>query len=219
MIELKQFVFNPLQVNTWLIHVIGGDGILIDPACMTQEEFSQLSSFIDQQGVDLKYIINTHGHFDHVFGIGMVKSRYNVPFLIDRKDQALLGSAPHQAGVFGFDFPDPLPGPDGYLEDGQLIRCGEIELEVIQVPGHSPGGTAFYLRSLGWLFSGDTLFAGSIGRSDLPGGDSGVIIKSITERLFPLPDTTQVFPGHGPSTTIGREKMRNPYVGQVTRDS
>jgi glyoxylase-like metal-dependent hydrolase (beta-lactamase superfamily II) len=206
MLQLKIFSFNPLQVNAYLIHEPGGAGILIDPSCMEQEEFDVLRDYIRLHDIRLAYQLNTHGHFDHVFGIGRVRDAFHPKFLIHREDEPLLRLASGQARSFGFDFEGEIPSPDGYLNDSDVIGAGPIQLSVIHVPGHSRGGVAFYEASQGWLFSGDTLFAGGIGRTDLPGGDYDQIISSITNRLLTLPSETIVFPGHGPKSTIGAER-------------
>lgn len=213
MIKYKQFVFNPLQVNAWLIYEEQSSAVLIDPSFRNQTECSIISDFVTQAGITIVFVINTHGHFDHVFGSGMLGEFSKAPFLIHENDLQLMQSAPMVAGSFGFEFVGVIPEPDGFLRHGQTITAGSIHLEVMHVPGHSQGCVAFYLRSKGWLFTGDTLFAGSIGRTDLHGGNYEQIIRSIKEQLFTLPDETQVFPGHGPSTTIGNEKVNNPYVG------
>lgn len=213
MIRLKQFVFNPLQVNAWLVYEERSSAILIDPSFMNPAECSEISDFIGQAGITVEYVITTHGHFDHVFGLGMIGTFTKAPFLIHENDLELMNTAPKVAASFGFVFAGTLPKPDGFLRQGQKITAGSIELEVIHVPGHSQGGVAFYCRSMGWVFSGDTLFPSTIGRTDLHGGNYEQIIRSIKEQLLTLPDETRVFTGHGPSTTIGREKQDNPYVG------
>ncbi len=205
MIQLKVFPFNPLQVNACLIYEPNGAGILIDPSCLNKSEFKELKDFISQNNIKLDYQLNTHGHFDHVFGIGMVKTEYSPKFLIHQGDESFLRMAGDQARSFGFEYEGDLPVPDGFLSDKDAISTGEIHLEVIHVPGHSQGSVAFYAREQGWLFSGDTLFAGGIGRTDLHGGNYEQIITSIKTRLLTLPSETLVFPGHGPQTTIGTE--------------
>lgn len=213
MIKLKQFAFNPLQVNLYLLYEEGGSGILIDPTAIDASELDRLDGFIKEHSITLEMVLNTHGHFDHLFGAGPIKDRYRTRFMIHPADAALANIAAQQASVFGLQFSMPVPEPDGFLEDGNEIRAGAILFRVIHVPGHSPGCVAFYEATQGWLFTGDTLFSGSIGRTDLPGGDFDKIIESIHTKLFVLPDETRVFPGHGPSSTIGKEKLTNPYVG------
>ena len=168
---LKIFPFNPLQVNAYLIYEPNGAGILIDPSCMDKSEFKVLQDFIRNNNVSLEYQLNTHGHFDHVFGIGMVKEAYNPKFYIHEGDSSFLRMAGDQARSFGFDYVGEIPMPDGFLSDSDEITAGGIRLIVIQVPGHSQGSVAFYEPLEGWLFSGDTLFAGGIGRTDLRGGN------------------------------------------------
>jgi glyoxylase-like metal-dependent hydrolase (beta-lactamase superfamily II) len=212
MIRLKVFSFNPLQVNLWLLYEENGSGILIDPSAFEESEFGELDQFVKEHNIALNTMINTHGHFDHVFGSGRIREKYGVRFMIHKGDNPLLASAELQAAAFGFRLPSPVPAPDAFLEDGAMIRSGNIELKVIHVPGHSPGCVAFYQPENGWLFTGDTLFAGSIGRTDLPGGDYDQILRSIKEKLYILPDETEVLPGHGPKSTLGREKRTNPFV-------
>jgi len=213
MIKLKQFVFNPLQVNAWLVYEERSSAILIDPSFMDLEECSVISNYMDQTGITIEFVINTHGHFDHVFGTGMLRNFTNAPILIHENDLQLMYMAPKVARSFGFEFVGTIPEPDGFLKHKQKITAGTIDVEVLHVPGHSQGCVAFYFPSMACLFAGDTLFAGSIGRTDLPEGNYEQIIRSIKEQLFTLPDETKVFPGHGPSTTIGKEKQSNPYVG------
>jgi hydroxyacylglutathione hydrolase len=212
MLKLKVFPFNPLQVNAYLLYETDGAGILIDPSCMDRMEFKQLQDFISENRIQLMYQVNTHGHFDHIFGVGMVKSAYQSKFLIHRADEQFIGLAGVQARSFGFGFEEDVPAPDEFLSDSDVITAGSIKIKVIHVPGHSKGGVAFYEATNGWLFSGDSLFAGGIGRTDLPGGDYDELIRSITEKLLVLPPQTIVYPGHGPSSTIERELKSNPFL-------
>jgi hydroxyacylglutathione hydrolase len=210
--QLKVFSFNPLQVNAYLIYEPNGPGIIIDPSCMDQDEFLELQTFIEANHIRLEYQLNTHGHFDHVFGVNRVDEAWHPEYLIHQSDVPLLQYAGAQARSFGFDYDGDVRLPDGYLNDGAEISAGSIHLLTIHVPGHTQGGVAFFEPTAGWLFSGDTLFAGGIGRTDLPGGDYGQIIRSIRERLLILPDETCVFPGHGPSSTIQNERLNNPFL-------
>lgn len=210
--QLKVFPFNPLQVNAYLLYETNGSGILIDPSCMDREEFLQLQEFIGNHNIRLEYQLNTHGHFDHVFGVSRVRDAYHPRFLIHKADEVFLSLAGGQARSFGFDYEGDVPVPDGYLEESDVISAGSVRLRVITVPGHSEGGVAFYEASSGWLFTGDSLFAGGIGRTDLPGGNYGQLIDGIKRKLLILPDDTMVFPGHGPSSTIMRERTGNPFL-------
>jgi hydroxyacylglutathione hydrolase len=210
--EIKVFPFNPLQVNCYLLFEPNGPGILIDASCMSLDELNEVKEFIRMNAIKLDYLLNTHGHFDHVFGVSGIMEAYHPKFLIHRDDVAYLQRAADQAMGFGFDFDGRMPDPDGYLTDGEVIATGNISLSVIHVPGHSQGSVAFFEASPGWLFSGDTLFAGGIGRTDLPGGNYEQIISGIKHKLMILPDDTRVFPGHGPSTTIRAERLTNPFL-------
>ena len=142
----------------------------------------------------------------------MVKSAWNPLFLIHREDERFIRLAGEQARNFGFEYSSPVPSPDGYIEDGMEITAGGIHLRVITVPGHSRGGVAFYNAADGWVFTGDSLFAGGIGRTDLPGGDYDQLIAAIHDKLLVLPGDTRVFPGHGPSSTIANELQTNPFL-------
>jgi glyoxylase-like metal-dependent hydrolase (beta-lactamase superfamily II) len=210
--QLKVFPFNPLQVNAYLIYEPHGAGILIDPSCMDQSEFKKLQDFIGTNHIRLDYQLNTHGHFDHVFGVQMVSDAYHPKYLIHQADETFLRLAGVQARSFGFNYEGDVSAPDGYLTESDVISTDTIRLKVIHVPGHSPGCVAFYEASAGWLFSGDTLFAWGIGRTDLPGGNYEQIISSIKKKLLVLPDETKVFPGHGPASTIKQERLTNPFL-------
>ena len=212
MILLKIFTFNLFRVNAYLIYEPDGAGVVIDPSCMDQKEFGELQNFIRLNNIKLGYQLNTHGHFDHLLGVNRVKNAFHAKHLLHALDGAILRIAGEQARSLGFDYHEEVPDPDGFLEDTEVISAGNIHLKVIHVPGHTQGGVAFYEESQGWLFSGDTLFAGAIGRTDLPGGNFDQEIVSIKNRLMVLPDTTQVFPGHGPASTIGEEKLTNPFL-------
>jgi glyoxylase-like metal-dependent hydrolase (beta-lactamase superfamily II) len=212
MIRLKQFVFNPLQVNTWLLHDEGGDGVLIDAAFCTPREQKMLEDYIQEHRINLRYLLNTHGHFDHLFGAAGAKSTFDPLFLIHRDDLPLLETAAVQASFFGFGINGEIPAPDGFLEPGMWLQAGAIRLQVLSVPGHSRGGVALHEPAMRWLFTGDTLFAGGIGRTDLPGGDYDSLIAGIRDQLLILDPATEVFPGHGPTSTIGAEILGNPFL-------
>jgi glyoxylase-like metal-dependent hydrolase (beta-lactamase superfamily II) len=183
------------------------EAAVIDPGDETERI---LLSLADSK-LKLKYIINTHGHFDHVGGNKEMKEATDADILIHFLDAPMLSQLSSDATLFGFSA-ENSPPPDRTLEDNDTISFGEIRLKVIHTPGHSPGGISLYIDNK--VFVGDTLFSGSIGRSDLPGGNFNTLISSIKNRLFDLGDDVKVFPGHGPNTTIGREKHSNPFVGQ-----
>ncbi len=183
------------------------EAAVIDPGDETERILLSLAD----SNLKLKYIINTHGHFDHVGGNKEMKEATGADILIHLLDAPMLSRLSSDATLFGFSA-ENSPPPDRTLEDNDTISFGEIKLKVIHTPGHSPGGISLYTDSK--LFVGDTLFAGSIGRSDLPGGDFNTLISSIKNKLFELDDNVNVFPGHGPDTTIGKEKLSNPFVGR-----
>jgi glyoxylase-like metal-dependent hydrolase (beta-lactamase superfamily II) len=184
------------------------EGVVVDPG----DETGAILAVIREKGITVKYILNTHGHFDHVGGNRKMVEATGAPLLIHGGDEPLLSLASRSATMYGLRA-ENSPPPARHLMDGQVITFGTVELRVIHTPGHSPGGCCFYLPGAGKLISGDTLFAESIGRTDLAGGSHGQLITSITAKLLPLPDETRVYPGHGPSTTIGHEKRHNPYLG------
>ncbi|MBF0144060.1 MAG: MBL fold metallo-hydrolase [Magnetococcales bacterium] len=202
----EAFMTGPLQVNCQLLaDSRTGVAILMDPGGNAPE----ILKYLQKKGLTLTHIINTHGHFDHLGGVWELQEATGCQFWIHEGDRALALAAPRQAAVWGIPF-GRAPRVDGGLEDGQVIRLAGYELTVLTTPGHSPGGVCFHWS--GGVVVGDTLFQGSIGRTDLPGGEHRQLIRSIKERLLTLPDDTVCFPGHGPTTTIGEERRRNPYL-------
>ncbi|MBI9084740.1 MAG: MBL fold metallo-hydrolase [Desulfobacterales bacterium] len=205
---IKSLPVGPIMANCY---ILGCDKTLeaavIDPG----DDADQILAILTESGLKLKYILNTHGHFDHVGGNrGMKAAAADARLMIHRLDAPMLDQLATSASMFGLRA-ENSPPPDAMLEDGQRLVFGEIELTVIHTPGHSPGGVAFLAD--GHVFVGDTLFQGSIGRTDLPGGDYDTLIDSIRTRLFPLGDEIQVHPGHMGPTTIGQEKRTNPFAG------
>jgi len=211
MIKVHHFTFNPLQENTWLISNEKGDALIIDPGCYFTAEEKTLKEYIEQQRLTLVQLINTHCHLDHVFGNKWVAATYKLELYLHREEEAVLGWAPASGVAWGMGF-DNYDGPLHFLKPGETIYLGDDALHIIFTPGHSPGSVSFYCAKQQFIISGDVLFRESIGRSDLPGGNHEQLVKSIREQLFVLPDETVVYPGHGPSTTIGYEKKHNPYL-------
>ena len=205
---IKKLAVGPLMANCFIVACEKTkEAVVIDPG----DETDRILWSLAELGLTVKYIINTHGHFDHVGGNKEMKEATGADILINSLDAPMLSQLSAAAASFGLST-DNSPPPDKALEDGDIISFGSITLKVIHTPGHSPGGIALYAD--GNLFVGDTLFAGSIGRSDLPGGDMHTLISSIKNKLFVLNDDVKVFPGHGPETTIGQEKRTNPFVRQ-----
>lgn len=204
--RVERFVAGPLENNVYLVVDEGsGSTAIIDPGMESEPVLERLR----EAGWTLTAIVNTHGHFDHVFGDAFFMEQTGAPLLIHAGDVPMLQALPQQAAWIGYPAP-AVPVPGRLLADGDRVAIGAVELTVLHTPGHTPGGIC--LLGDGLLFSGDTLFAGSIGRTDLPGGDASALLRSIRERLLPLPDETVVYPGHGPATTIGREREANPFL-------
>ncbi|GAB4443665.1 MAG: MBL fold metallo-hydrolase [bacterium] len=201
----KRFVVGALEVNCYVVaDEETKEGFVVDPG----DNVEVLLDFINKNGIKLKYIINTHCHFDHVGGNKKLKDATGAELLIHEAELPLLERAEGSAALWGFRV-EQSPNPTRFLNDGDILIVGSITVEVIHTPGHSPGGIC--LKFDNKVISGDTIFAGGVGRTDFPGGDGYTLIKSIKERLFTLPDNTEVYPGHGPSTTIGNEKIYNPF--------
>lgn len=212
MLQYKRFIFNPIQVNTWLLYAPKGDCLIFDPGCSNSEEQQELVAFISEGQLKPLAVIATHGHFDHVPGINFVKNQFGIPFLGHSLDQELVNFAAEQGRLFGFSFDGQPPHFDRFLEDGELLQVGQVKLKVLHVPGHSAGSLAFYSEESRLVLVGDVLFKGSIGRTDLPGGNYEALILSIRHQLLSLPDETIVLSGHGPETSIGKERNSNPFL-------
>jgi len=203
---IKQLAVGPIQANCFILGCEKTkEAAVIDPG----DEADRILLTLAESKLKAKYLINTHGHFDHVGANKRLKEVTGADLMIHKEDVPMLEQLSATASSFGLSA-ENSPGPDKLLEDGETITFGEITLQVIHTPGHSLGGVSLYTD--GALFVGDTLFAGSIGRTDLPGGDYGVLIASIQNKLFSLGDDITVYTGHGPETTIGHEKRTNPFA-------
>ncbi len=211
MIELGNFIFNELGVNSFILYDHTHECILVDPGCNTKSQQNELQEFIKNHELKPVCIVNTHGHFDHVFGNAWAKSTFQCPLRLHINDLPLIQHVDKYAGLFGFTV-DVSPMPDSYLHDGEILYFGESSLLILHVPGHSPGSICLYSAEGGFVIGGDVLFRGSIGRTDLPGGNYEQLISGIREKLLTLPANTVVFPGHGPKTTIGLEHDTNPFL-------
>jgi len=209
---IKTFTFNPFQENTYLLFDETNEAVLIDAGCIFEAEKQQLKRFIEQNNLTLKRVINTHLHLDHQFGNKFCFDTYGLSPEACEEDEYLLANVIAQAKTFGFPIDEEAQPLGAYLVEGQEIKFGNSSLKTIHVPGHSPGSMALYSEKEGFLIAGDVLFQGSIGRTDLPKGDYATLILSITKKLLTLPDSTVVYCGHGPATTIGSEKVNNPYL-------
>jgi hydroxyacylglutathione hydrolase len=211
MLSVKAFTFNPVQENTYVLYNEKRECCIIDPGCYFPEEKAKLKATIEKAGWKPVLLLNTHCHLDHVFGNQFVYDTWGLPLHIHEKEKPVLDFAPQSGQMWQMPV-DNYEGPLIYLKEGTTIKTGEDELEIRFTPGHSPGSVSFYHEAGGFVIGGDVLFNGSIGRTDLPGGDFDILINSIQTQLFTLPDETKVYSGHGPVTTIGFEKMNNPFV-------
>jgi len=210
MITIKTFVFNPFMENTYILYDETKEAVIIDPGCYESYEREELKSFIQEENLVPIKLLNTHCHIDHVFGNHFIKEQYNVLLSIHKEDLPTLRSVKIYAPNYGFvNFQESEP--DDFFQDGDKIVFGNSSLEVLFLPGHSPGHVAFLNHSERICIGGDVLFNGSIGRTDLPGGDYDTLLKSIQEKLFKCDKNTMVYTGHGEPTTIGKEMMTNPF--------
>lgn len=213
MLNIKSFTFNPFQENTYLIYDDSGEGTLIDPGCYEPAEQKELLDYITKNKIQVTQMLNTHCHIDHVLGNAWAKRTFGVTLKIHRNEIPVLKSAGVYAPNYGFNSYEETEA-DGYLEEGEELQVGNEVLKIIFVPGHAPGHVVFNHSASGRCIAGDTLFHGSIGRTDLPGGNHQLLLRKIKSELFSLPDDTIVYPGHGPETTISFEKSHNPFVGK-----
>lgn len=211
--KIKTFEFNPLGVNTYVVYDASGECIVFDAASIFPEENEELVGFIEDNNLTVKRLINTHLHFDHLFGVNMLAEKYDLKLECHKEDLFLLGTLEQQMQMFGFDTSrNYKPGIGDFLTEGDTIELGDEVLNIIHVPGHSPGSLVFYNEKRGWAIGGDVLFNGSIGRTDLVGGNFDLLIDGIKKKLLVLPDDTVIYPGHGPETSVGREKKNNPFL-------
>jgi len=211
MIKVELFTFNPLQENTLLLSNEKGDALIIDPGCYFTAEEETLQAHITKHGLTPVQLLNTHCHLDHVFGNKWAAEAYNLELYLHPAEKEVLEFAPQMGAAWGFSVTN-YSGPLHFLQPGQTVKLGNDVLEVLFTPGHSPGSISLYCAEQKFVVGGDVLFRESIGRADLPGGDYDQLVKSIREQLFVLPGDTLVYPGHGPTTTIGYEKLHNLYL-------
>jgi glyoxylase-like metal-dependent hydrolase (beta-lactamase superfamily II) len=211
MIHIKAFTFSPISENTYVLYNNEGKAIIIDPGCYFPNEQETLKNFLTDNSLTPVYLLNTHCHLDHVFGNKWVHETYGLEPHLHPNEEDMLALAPVSGERWGLPF-ENYAGPLHFLNDGDTVFLGDTEIQVILAPGHSPGSICFYIPSQGDLMGGDVLFRGSIGRTDLPGGDSETLLNSIREKLWVLPDETVVYSGHGIKTTIGYEKRNNPFL-------
>lgn len=210
--KIEIFVNNPWQENTFLLYDETGEAILIDCGCIRDTEKEKILSFLEANDLKLVKLINTHLHIDHVFGVQFIKDRFGFSTCANKADEYLLAEAPSYSQALGMQKIEQPPAIEEHIGDGDIIRFGNTKLLALHTPGHSPGGMCYYSEEDMVVFVGDTLFSGSIGRTDLPGGSMKDLISGIKSKLLVLPGKVKVYTGHGPSTSIEYEKHHNPFL-------
>lgn len=206
-VELLTLVVGPLKANCYVAWEDPKRALVIDPG----DEGPRIVEALREKGVRPQLILNTHGHFDHIGAVEELKRAFQAPYKIHRADVEIMAMVPARTRLFGILTPEQ-PAPTGFVEPDEEFRLGDLEVRALHTPGHTPGGTCYYAPNDACVFTGDTLFMSSIGRSDFPGGDGPRLLRSIQEKLLTLPPQTRVYPGHGPSTTIGDEAEANPFL-------
>lgn len=211
MISIHSFTFSPIAENTYILFDETKACVIIDPGCYDDRERLELADFIKNNGLNPVKLLNTHCHLDHVFGNDFVAKKYNLKVEAHQNEVPVLEAFERSAAMYGLQA-DPSPAISTFLKEGDQIHFGNSILDILFTPGHSPGSITFYSREQQFMISGDVLFYGSIGRSDLPGGDHATLISSIKKKLVPLGDGFKIYSGHGPITTIGFERVNNPFL-------
>ena len=205
---LEMLTVGPFQENCYVLgDEASGVGAVVDPG----DEASRIAMAVEQTGLEIGSIIVTHAHIDHVGAVAALVDEYSCPVLMHAEAEPMLEQVPTQAMMMGLRF-GKVPTVDHHIGEGEMVEVGALRLRPLYTPGHAPGHLAFYIEEEGLVLSGDALFAGSVGRVDLPGGSMEVLMRSIEERLMILPDETRVYPGHGPQTQIGNERVSNPFL-------
>lgn len=212
MISIKKFVFSPFQENTYIVYNQHKNAIVVDPGCYENQEKEALKSFIESEGLTVKKLVNTHCHLDHVFGNRFVCDNYQVLPEYHKLDEPTMKMAPISASMYGIPGFEESPKCTNYLMENTVLSLDEDEFELRFCPGHAPGHLVLVNHAQKLVIGGDVLFRASIGRTDLPGGNHQALINSIKSQLFTLSDDFLVYSGHGPETTIGFEKVNNPFL-------
>ena len=208
--RLEQFIFNSFQTRCCVIWDENKKCTITDPGCSSEKEMEQLTGFITDKGLEPVCILLTHGHFDHILGVSEIAGRYGIPVYMHPEEKFTLENNTYFSRMFGIPVPEGFVSTD--VADGEIIQAGDLRFEVIFTPGHTRGGVCYYERENRTLICGDTIFAGAIGRTDVPGGDYDILMRSIFEKLLMLDGETRILPGHGPSSDISTERMTNPFL-------
>ncbi len=212
--QIKNFVFNPFGENTYVVWDDSGECVVIDAGSYSRQEQQQLSAFIRERGLKPVMAVNTHGHVDHILGVEAFMQEFGVPFALHGEDNFLVENAPMHGAIYGFNIAQ-VPAATIDLAKVDEVRFGQSVLRVIHTPGHTPGHVCLWDEQGRRLFTGDTLFRESIGRTDLPGGDYSWIMRSILDKILPLGGDQEILPGHGPASSIGHESLYNPFITEV----
>lgn len=210
MLYLKSFCFGPFQENTYLVYDDKGEAFIIDPGNYTSAENSELQEFITEKKLKPTRVLLTHAHIDHILGVKFIFDNYGLLPEVNKEDLFFIDRMVQSGNLYGIPC-EQSPAPKSFINEGDIIYLGEYSFECFHTPGHSPGSISFYNASNKLLLSGDVLFNGSIGRTDLPMGDHNTLLRSVREKLFTLPGDVKVYSGHGPVTTIEHEKRTNPF--------
>jgi len=205
------FTFNAFSENTYVLYDDSKECVIVDPGCSNRMEQEQLTDFIESNNLKPVKLVNTHCHIDHVLGNKFISEKYALPLVSHKGEAVVLAMQPQVSTMYGVPY-DPSPEITEFLDDGDRLQFGNTTLKVLYTPGHSPASISFYDEEGGIVIGGDVLFQGSIGRTDLPGGDFNTLANSIRDKFYTLPDDVIVYCGHGPSTTVGVEKRTNPFV-------
>jgi len=208
---IKSFTFNPFQENTYVLFNEARQALIVDPGMYFPHEFDEFYQYLELHQLQPQMLLNTHTHLDHLFGNASVFQRFSIPFAFHEADRPVFDAATSAGALYGLSF-EKSPEPTFYLKENESIQCGADSLSIHLAPGHSPGSVCFYHEAQGFVLSGDVLFQGSIGRSDLPGGNYETLMESIQRELLLLPPETIVYSGHGAATTIGEEIRHNPFL-------
>ncbi len=211
MLTIKTFTFNDIGVNTFVLSSTNNECVIIDPGCYTDAEKKQLDAYISGANLKVMALLITHCHIDHVLGIAHIEDTYKIGATIHAAGAEFLRASVGYASVFGFEL-ERIVKAAHFMDEGDMMRFGDVSLRVVYTPGHADGSVCFICDEEELVFVGDVLFLGSIGRTDLPTGDFKMLTQNIKSKLFTLAPTYTVYPGHGPTTTIGYEKMNNPFL-------
>lgn len=210
--KTRPFTVNPFAMNCYIYwDEASKEGVIIDPGAFEDFEKDEILNYISANGINIKFILNTHGHIDHILGNDWATKEFNVPLLMHKDDMPLIDKSMDQAAMYGVDFPKP-PDPDKFIDEQDTVRFADTTLKILHAPGHSPGSVVFVDEKEKLIFGGDVLFRGSIGRTDLWMGDMDLLLDSIRSKLFIFDGDFTVYPGHMDETTIGEEKESNPFL-------